>query len=112
LRAIFQKKKDRETLRKLNDQRLARIRKFNKYGKAYGLVLCLEYIGDARSLLNLALVCRKWKKLLEKKAIKQMLALPMSQPKRLTLWKKAINFVSVIVYFSLNFFLEPNSDIL
>ena len=97
LRAIFQKKKDRDTLKKLNNQRMARIRKFNKYGKVYGLVLCLDFLGDRDKLLNLTLVCRKWRNLLQKKIIKKLLSNPtqdMSLQKRLYFWKRAIDYVN------------------
>lgn len=75
-------------------------RKLQKKGKHIFIVsLALDFLNYKDNLTNLLLVNREWRKKLEKKVYKKMLAVPdekLTLQKRLSIWKCIIHLVITV----------------
>ena len=85
---------------KLNSSHYQYEKKFNKWGSLFAIKLALDYLSPYDKLINVLLICKRWKLCFEKKIYKIALSRPDERIKlnwRLKLWAAAIKLVSNVI---------------
>ena len=99
---VLEKKSNSLIKRKLNSSYYQYEKKFNKWRSLFAIKLALDYLSPYDKLINVLLVCKRWKLCLEKKIYKIALSRPDERLKlnwRLKLWISAIKLVSNLYNF-------------
>ena len=99
---LINKKSNSLIKKKLDSSHYQHEKKYAKWGSLFAIKLALDYLSPYDNLINIFIVCKKWKLCFEKKIYK--IALSRSDERiqlnwRLKLWISAIKLVSNLYHF-------------